>query len=162
MRFVLYIVSIIILFPFGVFSTAFGQSATSAAGGNATGTGGSVSYSVGQVVYTANNSTSGDVFQGVQQSYEILGLSGINTVSLVANSSVYPNPTTDVLFLNIEDFDVTDCVFILSDSNGKLLFQKSIIDKKTELEMSSFISGIYFVSVFENNKEIRTFKIVKL
>ncbi len=45
------------------------QEATLASGGNATGSGGSVSYSVGQVVYTTNIGTTGSVAQGVQQAY---------------------------------------------------------------------------------------------
>jgi hypothetical protein len=40
------------------------------AGGEATGSGGSVSYSVGQVVYTTNTGINGSVAQGVQQPYE--------------------------------------------------------------------------------------------
>lgn len=42
-----------------------------ASGGNATGSLGTVSYSVGQVVYTTNIGAPGSVTQGVQQPYEI-------------------------------------------------------------------------------------------
>ena len=41
------------------------QEAVLSAGGNATGNGGSVSYSIGQVAYTASG-TNGTVTQGVQ------------------------------------------------------------------------------------------------
>ena len=47
------------------------QTSVNATGGDASGSGGSVSYSVGQVVYTTNTGTSGSVAQGVQQPYEI-------------------------------------------------------------------------------------------
>ena len=47
------------------------QENTTAAGGEATGSGGTASYSVGQVVYTTVTGTNGSVAQGVQHPYEI-------------------------------------------------------------------------------------------
>ena len=47
------------------------QEGISVSGGNATCNGGSVSYTIGQVVYTCNNGDEGSVAQGVQQPYEI-------------------------------------------------------------------------------------------
>jgi hypothetical protein len=51
--------------------TCSAQTATVSAGGNAIGTGGSVSYSVGQIAYTNNSNSNGSVAQGVQYPYEI-------------------------------------------------------------------------------------------
>jgi len=42
------------------------QDSTNSSGGNATGSGGTVAYSVGQVVYTTNTGTNGSLAQGVQ------------------------------------------------------------------------------------------------
>ena len=53
-------------------SFAQAQESVNSTGGNATGSGGTVAYSVGQVVYTANTGSSGNVEQGVQHAYEIL------------------------------------------------------------------------------------------
>jgi hypothetical protein len=47
------------------------QTGIAAGGGNATGSGGSVSYSIGQVFYMMNTGTTGSVLQGVQQPWEI-------------------------------------------------------------------------------------------
>jgi len=47
------------------------QESVNAAGGNASGSGGTVSYTVGQVVYTTKTGTNGSVAEGVQQAYEI-------------------------------------------------------------------------------------------
>ncbi|MGC8754863.1 MAG: hypothetical protein ACP5QJ_07625, partial [Thermosulfidibacteraceae bacterium] len=53
------------------------QESVNATGGNASGNGGTVAYSVGQVVYTTNTGTNGSVAQGVQQPFEISVVSGI-------------------------------------------------------------------------------------
>ena len=51
------------------FNQSFGQESVNSSGGTATGATGSVSYSVGQVFYTAQSSLGGSVSQGVQQAY---------------------------------------------------------------------------------------------
>ena len=78
------------------------QTNVNATGGNASGNGGSVSYSVGQVVYTTHKGSNGSVAQGVQQPYEIsvAGIDEANGISL--RVTVYPNPTTDYLTLEID------------------------------------------------------------
>ena len=53
------------------------QESVNSTGGNATGSGGTVSYTIGQVGYTTNTGSNGSVAQGVQQAYEILTV-GIN------------------------------------------------------------------------------------
>ena len=47
------------------------QTAIIASGGNASGSGGSMSFSVGQIVYNTNSGTNASVAEGVQQPYEI-------------------------------------------------------------------------------------------
>jgi len=57
------------------------QESVNASGGNAIGNGGTVAYSVGQVVYTTDTDASGTVSQGVQQAYEIFTV-GIKVTEL--------------------------------------------------------------------------------
>jgi hypothetical protein len=47
------------------------QNTISSAGGNAKGSGGSASFTVGQIFYTKLSGTNGSVVQGIQQPYEI-------------------------------------------------------------------------------------------
>ena len=72
-------------------TTLQAQQAVVASGGTATGSG-TVSYSIGQVVYTTN-SNSGSVAQGVQQPYEISVLTGVKDAKdITLEFVVYPNP----------------------------------------------------------------------
>ncbi len=52
-------------------SFSLAQEVIPASGGNATGSGGSVSYSAGQVFYLTHEGTTGSVNEGAQQPYEI-------------------------------------------------------------------------------------------
>ena len=139
------------------------QEAVTASGGNASGSGGTVSYSVGQVFYTTNTSlANGSVAQGVQQPFEIsvvTGLEEANGINL--NCLVYPNPTTDYLQLKIENEKLTGLIYQLFDMNGKLIETKIIESNETSISMKNLLVATYFIKVMQNNKEIKTFKIIK-
>lgn len=142
------------------------QEAMPAAGGDASGSGGSVSYSVGQVVYSTFSGTNGSVAQGVQQPYEIsivTGLGESNRINLVC--SVYPNPTTDFLTLKIDDKANRQYVYFLYDINGKLVKSNTVDSRETSIDMSNLIISTYILKVQVKNststQEMKTFKIRK-
>lgn len=99
------------------------QETISTSGGNAAGSGGTVSYTLGQIVYTTNTGTTGSVSQGVQQLYEISEVTSVDEGKTM-NLSAYPNPTTDYLSLTIESEDLKDLSFQLYDMSGNLLHKE--------------------------------------
>jgi hypothetical protein len=138
------------------------QEALPTAGGEAIGSGGTASYTVGQVGYTTHTGTTGSVAESVQQPYEIsmtTGLEGSQGIDLFI--SVYPNPATDHLILNIYEFEISDLSFQLYDMHGALLINEIITDNETGINVSNLESAIYFVTVTQNSKEVKTFKIIK-
>jgi hypothetical protein len=138
------------------------QEAIPASGGNASGSGGLVSYSIGQLVYTTNTGSNGSVAQGIQQPYEISVVTGIKEASSInLICSVYPNPTTDFLTLKVENFNKENLLYQLYNLNGKLLENKKVTSNKNAIALSGFGPGTYFLKVTCNNKEVKTFKIVK-
>ena len=138
------------------------QTSVNATGGDASGGGGSVSYSVGQVVYTTHTGTSGSVAEGVQQPYEISVVTGLEEAqSINLSVTAYPNPTTDYLTLRIDEFEISNLSFQLYDMNGKLLQNEKITGNQTSIVMSNLLPATYFVKVIQGNKEVKTFKIIK-
>ena len=138
------------------------QESVNATGGNASGSGGSVSYSVGQVVYTTTTGTSGSVAQGVQQPYEISAVTAIEQAKGINLSvSAYPNPTTDCLTLEVKDFELSTLHFQLFNMNGKLLQNEKITGNQTSISMSNLVPANYLVKVIQGDKEVKTFKIIK-
>jgi len=141
------------------------QEAITATGGYASGSGGSVSYSVGQIVYTTNSGANGSVSQGVQQPYEISVVSGVDeaeSINLIL--SVYPNPTTDFLTLKIDasaTLSIQSMSYQLYDISGKLLKNKKIEGNETSIDMKQLILAIYLLKVIQGSKEVKTFKIIK-
>ena len=138
------------------------QESINATGGNALGSGGSASYSVGQVVYTTNTGTNGSVAQGVQQAFEISVVTGLEEAKGINLSvSAYPNPTTDYLTLEVKDVELLNLHFQMYDMNGKLLQNEKITGNQTSIVMSNLVPATYFVKVIQGNKEFKTFKIIK-
>jgi len=151
----------VIILIFGLYSLQ-AQEAILATGGEASG-GGSASYTLGQVVYTMQTGTNGNsVAQGVQQPYEISVVSGIKeTEGINLEYSVYPNPTTNYLILEIEDDVQTQYIASLYDMNGKLLKSKNITADKTKITTNDLAPATYFLKITDNEKIIKSFKIIK-
>ncbi len=143
--------------------SAIGQTAhqvLSATGGDATGTGGSVAYSVGQIVYSTSTGSTGSVAQGVEQAYEISSV-GIKETALNISLSIFPNPTSDFLTLKVEDYNNETLSFDLLDEQGKLVLNEQITNQETQVAMSTLARGSYFINVVQTNKKIQTFKVIK-
>ncbi len=128
-------------------------------GNSLSGTGGTVSYSVGQVVFTTTYGVSGSVAQGVQQAYEISNVYEVDGISLIC--SVYPNPTTDLLVLKIDNYNANNLSFQLIDAFGKVCQNAEISGPETIVSMNYLPAAIYFIKVIENNRVVKIFKVVK-
>lgn len=136
------------------------QESVNASGGDASGTGGTVAYSVGQVVYTTNSDASGTVSQGVQQAFEIYSV-GIKETELNISLSVFPNPTTNNLTLQVKDYNNEKLVYQLYDMQGKLIKAETITSYQTLVDMSNLPSAAYFINISQENKQVQSFKIIK-
>lgn len=142
-------------------SFAQAQESTNASGGDATGTGGTASYSVGQVVYTTNTGSTGSVAQGVQHAYEIFTV-GIKETELNISLTAFPNPTTENLTLQISDYNNEKLSYQLFDMQGKQLSNGQITAQQTQINMNSLPTATYFVNVVnQENKKVQSFKIIK-
>lgn len=151
---------IILILSFVVF-TAKAQESTNTSGGDATGSGGTVAYSIGQVVYTTNTDASGTVSQGVQQAYEIFTV-GIKETELNISLSVFPNPTADNLTLQISDYNNEKLSYQLFEMQGKLLNNGQVTAQQTQINTVSLPAATYFINVVnQENKKVRSFKIIK-
>ncbi|TKS55408.1 T9SS type A sorting domain-containing protein, partial [Mesohalobacter halotolerans] len=137
------------------------QNSVNSSGGDATGSGGTLAYSLGQVVYTINADASGTVSQGVQQAYEIFTLKvkePIRNISL----SVFPNPTVNHLNLQISDYNQEKLSYFLFDLQGKLIKDGKIKAKQTQISTSGLPSATYILYIRNKNKQnLQSFKIIK-
>jgi opacity protein-like surface antigen len=147
---------------FGLFiSTAQAQQSVNAAGGNATGSGGTVSFSIGQIDYTCNEGVGGTVSLGVQQLDELSKFLHVNIPKPNLEIIVYPNPATEFVNLKIENYDSNSLSYALFDIQGRQLDSKKIIQDDTQIQLNNLASAIYLLSVSDGDQLLKTFKIIK-
>jgi len=135
------------------------QEAAVSAGAEATGVGGSSSYSIGQVVYTAQSGAGGTVKQGVQQSYDIATTLGAELENIAL--AVYPNPTSDYLNLSISDNDLSSLTYVLYDLQGRTIASQKVTANTTAISMQGLASAAYILKISQNNNPLKTYRIIK-
>ena len=155
------------LIAFVIFSvitvSLFAQSAVVPTGGTASGTGGTVTYTVGQIADQKVEGGGRYIIEGVQQPYEIQVV-GVNSYPGINLSAVvYPNPTVDKVVLSIRDYEIpsTGLTLQIYDLNGKFLKMMVIKDADTEIDFSGYAAATYQLRVVNEKQLLKTFKVVK-
>jgi hypothetical protein len=137
------------------------QQATVATGGEATGPGGSASYSVGQAAYTTVAGPTASVAQGVQQPWEISIITGMEEEATDLQLLAYPNPTTDGVVLHLGDADATGLHYQLHDAAGAMVANGNIPSDRQPIDLHGQASGTYILSITRQGLVVRSFRIVK-
>lgn len=142
---------------------AFSQSAVVPAGGTATGAGGSATYTVGQIADQRVEAGGKFIIEGVQQPYEIQTVGINNYPGIQLEAVLYPNPTTQYVRLRISNFEIPDYGLAaqLYDLNGRLLQVFEVTDLETQMDLSPYASASYQLRVMDNDRMLKTFKIIK-
>ena len=138
-------------------TASLAQSAVATAGGEATGDG-SVSFTVGQTVFTTVANENGSISQGVQQAYVITEETGIEITQIQLRA--FPNPTSDVLNLKI-DGDFGTVTYALYNNSSALVTKGTANGSETQIQMGAFKPGLYFLDVKADGKTVKRFKIIK-
>ena len=127
----------------------------------ATGSGGKVSYTIGQLVYTNPTTAAGSLNQGIQQSIEFVTLSNPELTAVTLKAVTYPNPTTDFIILALKDANLTGVSYTMYDLLGRFVNKGTVTTFETKIGMKSLPIGEYILRVQQNNQALKTFKIIK-
>lgn len=142
-------------------SLVFSQETVLSSGKDASGAGGVINYSIGQVAYISGTGSGGTTSQGVQQPFEIftLGLDSYPNISV--SFAVYPNPTTSFVALKMAAYNNEKLQYEMFDLSGKKIESKPINAEEMQIQMQKYTSGIYILQIIDQSKIIKTFKIIK-
>jgi hypothetical protein len=155
-------IKVVLLFFVFAISSVNAQNAITGSGGNGSGIGGSVSYSVGQTNQGVNSSGSGTSAEGVQQPYEITLTNGIvradvNTMEM----TIGPNPSTDEVRLIIKDLKPGELFVEVNDAKGNNVIFGKLMSNETVFQFGKFATGNYTMNINRKGKVLKTFKIIK-
>ncbi len=84
---------------------------------------------------------------------------GINDINSKNSVSIYPNPATDILNIQIPE-NIKNPELKLTNIIGKTILKTNLNGSKNKLNIKNFPSGIYFVSIISNGSVINTKKLI--
>lgn len=151
---------IIFISYFYLSGALYGQTSVNACGGESVGSNGGISFTIGQIDYVTASGTGGSLTQGVQQPFEIFTLGTDEIPDIKLEVSVYPNPTTDMLYIKNSNNELT-FQFQLVDAAGKLIVASVEFIKEGEINMTSLQTSTYYLTIQTTTKQLKTFKIIK-
>jgi hypothetical protein len=121
----------------------------------------SLSWTIGECIPETFSNSTNKLTQGFQQ-----GIYDINTV--VDNTenrikiTVFPNPATDFVNLEMQVQNKTGYFYQLFDSNGKCLKNEKITSVKSQIDLIGFARTSYILNVYASDQKIlKSFKILK-
>ena len=139
---------------------SFAQNVISSTGGHFKTTGGSTSFTVGQVAYVLKKGNGSYLNEGVQQVYT-KKTTPIEELVYLKEVQLYPNPTQETMTLILSSMEDVQVRYTIMDYLGKEIRNGNILSEKSEISLRDLPSGNYFISL-KSKKEIRIFKMIKI
>ena len=139
---------------------SFGQNAVSTTGGHIKSSGGSTSFTVGQVAYVLKKGNGSYLNEGVQQVYT-KKTTPIEELVYLKEVQLYPNPTQETMTLILSSMADVQVRYTIMDYLGKEIKNGNILSEKSDISLRDLPAGSYYISL-KSKKEIRIFKIVKI
>lgn len=139
------------------------QETIATAGGDISGASGSVSFTVGQIAVQTVSDGNHSIVEGVQQTYQVSVVGVDDYPDITLSATIYPNPTTNYLTLSLSDnYDLTGLECRIFDGNGKFLDRKMVTEFRTELDLTRYATGTYFVNLYRAKQLMKSFKVIKV
>jgi hypothetical protein len=154
------LISIIFAYQFLVSLSGYCQQVIATSGNYQSTTTGSISWTLGETLVTTCSAGSKILTQGFQQANITVLPSGLNQISY-GDIVAYPNPATEFIKLKIENITLQGASFSIADLQGKNLLMKQPVSDNQLIDLSSYATGVYLLTVWINQQPIKVFKIIK-
>lgn len=132
---------VLLLFSMGLLA----QEAIVSSGNEASGTGGSASFSVGQVAYVTLEAENGSVAQGVQQVFDVTISSSPEILMDEASMLVFPNPSSSSITIELNTPSFTSAEVRIVDAHGKPWLIDQLQSIRSRIDLSALPAGSYFL-----------------
>lgn len=127
----------------------------SGGGTHSSGTGGSVSWSIGEVVVQTVTSGSNHLTQGFHQgNIYVVGIEELEELSI----SLYPNPASELITVETEEY----LIYMMYDMSGRLVDQNDLNPGINTIDVTSYSRGTYTISFIRNGTQAKNIKLIVL
>ena len=117
-----------------------------------------------QIVVTAKDDDPGHVAEAGIDAFNAFGYLSTGTGNLKIDNLglvVFPNPTSDYIYLNSSKLLDGNNVMIVTDNTGKVCMTKYVASTTERYNIQSLTSGIYNIQVVGSEEQSETIRIVK-
>lgn len=150
------IITLIFFFIINV-SLLSAQEVISSFGLSASNSIGSMDATIGEVIIATQSDGNIQVTQGFHQTN--LTVLAVDDFDKAFKVNIYPNPSSDIFYLEIAD--PTDIHYKIFSINGQLLLENNLEFRSNQIKIDQVKKGIYFLGIYRNNQQIKTYKIIK-
>jgi hypothetical protein len=118
-----------------------------------------LNWSIGEIATETYENSETTLTQGFHQGNLII--SSIPNYPEIADLSVYPNPTTDLVVIDFENFKPSETAqYQIFTTDGKLI-KDGNLTKKTTIDFTLFLSGTYILKIKNYQAKSKAYKIIK-
>lgn len=133
------------------------QEVISSQGDSYTNSSGSLDFTIGEAVTFTGSDGTNDLTQGFHQSnWSFVGVDDQLPEIII---SVFPNPMEETLVISTEEFDNVNYKMI--DASGRIVRENKLTETNTKISVGELSPGNYQIVLFENERQTKTFKLIK-
>lgn len=114
------------------------------------------------VILTSPNGTKYKITVDNSGNLTTIGYSGINSISTEIEVEVFPNPTKELLNINISDLSIKEIDAEIYNITGRMIYMKNYKSNSFQINTSELIKGTYLLKLKDNQGNLlKTEKIIK-
>ncbi len=117
-------------------------------------------FSIGESFSTEQMGNELHVLQGFIQFIESPMGSSSNDIEALVDVKIYPNPSSDVLNINLGDNQKSFHMVNIIDVQGRMIDQNQVLSSEIEIDVRDLNAGTYFLQ-FQLKEGVRNFKFIK-
>lgn len=156
---------LLLLIPLGLTAQEIAPESVNSAGGKMSQSNGSLSFTVGELVVLSFEDGQGNTLNGGFTSGATITTVSISEVDpALLSVHIYPNPTTELVTVEIAEAHTDEFVIEIIDNAGKLVSSETYsgISSKIGINCSSWEKGGYYLHIKSNdNTVLGTYQIIK-
>lgn len=136
------------------------QQVIATSGGNEQNSDISIEWTLGEPVIATLSTGTAVLTQGFHQpDLEVTVIKSLDGLPYTVEA--YPNPTDELLLIQLKNAEARDFQYLLYDMTGKVLEQKKLESDVTAINMQNHPAGIYVLKITQHDLEIKMFEIIK-
>ena len=147
-------------FPFVIFAQSLAPEVLATAGGYDTGSGATLSWTLGEISVETYSTGTSILTQGFHQT--LLNTTSTQENNIVLQLLLFPNPTTNRIFLNLKEEETLPVHLSIHSMEGKMFWSGMMTYTEFEIDMEAYPDGLYLLSIRDEKGQcLKTLKIFK-